>query len=301
MASEHYKLNSITQMHEAYGLEKPKNPLISIVDMKDYVMKDEWLNIKYTNSFYYISLKDSSCGLEYGRNTYDFEEGVMSFMAPDQVYSVTSVPKRKIEGWMLFFHPELIRNTPLANIMNNYGFFSYGVHEALHLSEQEQKTITDCVKMIDEEIQERIDRHSNKVIVSSLELLLNLCTRFYERQFNTRASENKDVLSIVENSLKEFYGGENFKRTGLPSVGYLAEKVNLSSGYLSDLLRNETGKSAKEHINLFLIEKAKNILLNSKSTVSEIAYDLGFEYPQHFSKMFKKKTGMSPGAYRNLN
>lgn len=288
-------------MHEAYGLEKPKNPLISIIDMENYVVRDEWLNKKYTNSFYYISLKDSSCGLEYGRNTYDFEEGVMSFMAPDQVYSVTGMPEKKIEGWMLFFHPELIRNTPLATIMNDYGFFSYDVHEALHLSEQEQNTITDCVKMIDEEIQERIDKHSNKVIVSGLELLLNLCSRFYERQFNTRASSNKDVLSIVENALKAYYGSENYRKTGLPTVGYLAEKVNLSSGYLSDLLRNETGKSAKEHINLFLVNKAKTILLNSRSTVSEIAYDLGFEYPQHFSKMFKSKTGMSPGAYRNLN
>ncbi len=301
MSDEYFKLNTITEMHEAYGLKKPKNPLISILNMEDYMVKEEWLNLKYINSFYYISLKDSSCGLDYGRNTYDFEEGVMSFMAPGQVYSVTSKPKKKIKGWILFFHPELIRNTFLGTVMNQYNFFSYDVHEALHLSELEQNTISDCIKVINDEIHERIDKHSNRVIVSSLELLLNLSTRFYERQFNTRSSTNKDILSIVENSLKEFYSSENYKRVGLPTVGYLAKKVNLSSGYLSDLLRNETGKSAKEHINLFLVEKAKIILLNSKLTVSEIAYDLGFEYSQHFSKMFKIKTGMSPGKYRNLN
>ncbi|NER14873.1 helix-turn-helix domain-containing protein [Leptobacterium flavescens] len=296
-----HELKSISQIHQAYDLEKPKNPLISIIDMANYVVKDEWINVRFTNSFYYISLKDGSCGLEYGRNTYDFEDGVMSFMAPGQVFSVTSKPEREIHGWMLYFHPELIRNTPLAKTIDDYNFFSYSVHEALHLSDQEQKTITDCVKMIEEEIRERIDKHSRKVIASGLEFLLNFCSRFYERQFNTRASTNKDVLSVVETALKEYYSPENYQRSGLPTVGYLAEKANLSPGYLSDLLRNETGKSAKEHIHLFLIEKAKTILLNSRSTVSEIAYDLGFEYPQHFSKMFKTKTGMSPGVYRNLN
>ncbi|MCY4298999.1 MAG: helix-turn-helix transcriptional regulator [Flavobacteriaceae bacterium] len=292
------EIKSINQIHQAYGLDKPTNPLISIIDMKHFVVKDEWLNVKYTNSFYCVFLKDGSCGLDYGRNTYDFDEGVLSFMAPGQVYSVKSKPNREIKGWMLYFHPELIRNTTLGKEIDRYGFFSYQVHEALHLSQQEQSAITDCIKVIKQEILERIDRHSNTVVVSALGLLLNLCRRFYERQFNTRSSSNKDVLSQVESSLKDFYHSD---QGGLPTVSYLAKKVHLSPGYLSDLLRNETGKSAKEHINLFIIDKAKTVLLNSNATVSEIAFGLGYEYPQHFSKIFKLKTGMSPGSYRKVN
>ena len=297
----HIQLKSIDEVHTAYNIDKPKNPLISIIDLKHYVVKEEWLNIKFTNSFYNISLKDSSCGLEYGRNTYDFQDGVLSFMAPGQVYSVSSKPEREIKGWMLVFHPELIRNSSLGKQIHQYNFFSYDVHEALHLSEQEQKTLTDCVTMIDTEIKERIDKHSNKVIISGLELLLNLCTRFYERQFTTRTAKNKDILSLVENNLKSYYKNANSKSLGLPTVKYLAEKVNLSPGYLSDLLRNETGRSAKEHILEFIVNQAKNKLLGSSYSVSEIAYDLGFEYPQHFSKVFKSKTGISPSEYRLSN
>lgn len=296
----HVHIESISQIHQAMGLGKPKNPLISIMDMGRFVMKDEWVNNKYTSSLYTITLKDDSCGLEYGRNTYDFQEGVMSFIAPNQVYRITHKPQQKVKGWMLNFHPELIRNSSLSAKMNTYNFFDYDVHEALHLSEQEQQTITDCIRILDEEIQERIDRHSNQVIVSGLEFFFNFCTRFYERQFTTRSAKSKDVLSKVERLLKDFYA-ENSPHTGLPTVKYLASQVNLSAGYLSDLLKNETGKTAKDHINFYLIEKAKNILLASPLSVSEIAYDLGFEYSQHFSKMFKAKTGMSPSEYRNLN
>ena len=294
-------VESITQIHQAMGLEKPKNPLISIMDMADFKVRNEMLNLKFTSELYTITLKDAGCGLDYGRNTYDFQEGVMSFIAPHQVYSIRSKPEQDINGWMLNFHPELIRGTALGNKMEQYNFFSYDVHEALHLSDQEQNTVTDCIRMIDEEIKERIDRHSTNVIASGLEFFFNFCTRFYERQFNTRASQNKNALSKVESLLKQYYATSAFKNIGLPTVSYLADNVNLSAGYLSDLLKNETGKSAKEHINLYLIERAKNVLLSGDSSVSEVAYDLGFEYPQHFSKMFKTKTGMSPSEYRNLN
>lgn len=294
-------IESISQVHEALGLDKPKNPLISIMDMGVFKMKDEWVNNKYVSDLYTITLKDASCGMEYGRNTYDFQEGVMSFIAPGQVYTITSKPNQKINGWMLNFHPELIRSALLGKKMEDYNFFSYDVYEALHLSEQEQNTVTDCINMINEEIQERIDKHSTSVIVSGLEFFFNFCTRFYERQFNTRTSGNKDILSKVETLLKEYYASSIYQNVGLPTVSYLAENVNLSAGYLSDLLKTETGKTAKEHINLYLIERAKNVLLGSELSVSEIAYDLGFEYPQHFSKMFKTKTGMSPSEYRNRN
>ncbi|WP_196889193.1 helix-turn-helix domain-containing protein [Aureivirga sp. CE67] len=295
-----FHIELLSQIHNALDLEKPKNPLISVIDMSKFKVKDTWIDIKYSSSLYTITLKDESCGMEYGRNTYDFQEGVMSFIAPEQVFRIKTKPYQKINGWMLNFHPELIRNTALGMKMNQLNFFSYNTHEALHLSEQEQETVTNCIKMIDSEIQERIDRHSNSVIVSSLELFFNYCIRFYERQFHTRASENKDILSKVEFLLKQYYS-KDIRLKGLPTVSYLAENVNLSPGYLSDLLKNETGKSAKEHINLHLIEKAKIILLNSNLSVSEIAYDLGFEYPQHFSKMFKSKTGMSPTQYRNVS
>ena len=295
------KLNSISDIHKSYGLAPPVNPLISIIDMKDYVVKEEWIGMKFINGFYIISMKDGGCGLEYGRNTYDFEEGVMSFMAPDQVFSVSEKPKRAIKGWVLYIHPDLIRNTDLGMKIDNYNFFSYDVHEALHLSEQEQKTITDCINIIDQEIKERIDKHNRNVVTSGLTFLLNFCNRFYERQFNTRAVENKDVLAKVEQCLKHYYSSDNIKRSGLPNVKYLAERVNLSSGYLSDLLKADTGKTAKDHINLFLVNKAKAMLLNGNNSVSEVAYNLGFEYPQHFSKMFKIKTGMSPSEYRMLS
>ncbi|BDD06636.1 helix-turn-helix domain-containing protein [Aureibacter tunicatorum] len=296
----HIEIESINQVHESLELDKPQNPLITVIDMKDYKVKKEWINQKYVNTLYSISMKDGSCGLEYGRNTYDFADGVMSFMAPGQVFSFSN--KDNATGWMLLFHPELIRNTLLGDKIHQYNFFSYDVHEALHLSADEQKTVTDCMRIVENEAVSRIDKHSNSVIVSGLEFLLNFCNRFYERQFNTRSSENRDVLTKVEGLLKTYYHMDILSKSGLPTVAFLAEKINLSPGYLSDLLKSETGKTAKEHIDFYLINKAKFKLLNSASSISEIAYDLGFEYPQHFSKLFKNKTGYSPKEFRtNLN
>lgn len=296
----HIAIESISQIHKAMGLAPPSHPLISIMDMGLFQVKENWINNKYISSLYTITLKDASCGMEYGRNTYDFQEGVISFIAPQQVFSLTNKPHQKINGWMLNFHPELIRNTSLGEKMHQYNFFSYDVYEALHLSLQEQAILTDCISILDQEIHKRIDRHSQGVIVSGLEFFFNFCTRFYERQFHTRSSKNKDILSKVESSLRQYYTN-GLHLQGLPTVKYLAQQVNLSPGYLSDLLKSETGKTAKEHINFHLIEKAKTILLATSSSISEIAYDLGFEYPQHFSKMFKLKTGMSPTQYRILN
>ncbi len=238
----------------------------------------------------------------YGRNRYDFDEGVMIFTAPNQVQQVTKAQKlNEIKGWMLFFHPDLIRNTSLRKNIDNYKFFDYDVHEALHLSDAEQQTITECVNMIKQEISERIDNHSQSVIASSLELLLNLSNRYYERQFTTRKNNNSDTVTKIEKLLKEYFKSDELKNAGLPTVKYLADNVHLSASYLSDLLKKETGMNTQDHIHYYLIEEAKNILLNTNNSVSEVAYALGFEYPQYFSKLFKLKTGKTPVEYRTLN
>ncbi len=301
MSEEILKIKSISQLHEMLGFDKPKHPLISVIDAKQLVITEDMLNVKVSANFFYIGLKSSDCGMRYGRHHYDFEEGVLAFSAPNQVYSVTSTSDfDEDEGWLLYFHPDLIRSTPLGENIDDYSFFSYDVHEALHLSDKEKQTLHDAVDRIREEYNERIDNHSQRVIVSSLELLLNYCLRFYERQFNTRTAQNKDIVTRVEDTLKDYYKTGQLIEYGPPSIHYLAEKVHLSPSYLSDLLKKETGRSAKDHINDFLIEKAKNMLLSSEDSVSEIAYSLGFNYPHYFSRLFKNKTGFTPQKYREV-
>jgi AraC-like DNA-binding protein len=284
------------------GFEKPTHPLISIIDVSEFEIREEHLGMKITTGLYSIGMKDKSCGLQYGRNTYDFDEGVLYFTGPNQLQTVTNTQKKnEIEGWILSFHPDLIRNTSLGKTIDSYNFFEYDVYEALHLSETEQKTITDLVELIKVEISERIDNHSQNVIVSYLELLLNLSKRYYERQFNTRSAEHSDVVSQFQYSLKEYYENGLFREQGTPPIEYFSEKTLLSANYLSDLLKKETGFSAKDQINNFIIEKAKTLLLSETDSVSGIAYTLGFNYPHYFSRMFKSKTGMTPQEYRQLN
>ena len=302
MADDIVYIKSISQLHELGGLDKPTHPLISIIDVAGVEIPEEYVGIRTISSMYSIGMKDKSCGLQYGRNTYDFDEGVLYFAAPDQVQTITSAQKRnEINGWMIHFHPDLIRNTPLGKTIDTYKFFSYDVHEALHLSEAEQKTITDCVNLIKSELSERIDDHSQIVISSSLELLLNLSQRYYQRQFNTRSAQNTDVLQQFQSSLKDYYENGLFSERGVPSIEYFSDKVNLSANYLSDLLKKETGYSAKDQINNFIVEKAKTLLLSESDSVSGIAYTLGFNYPHYFSRMFKSKTVMTPQEYRQLN
>lgn len=204
-------------------------------------------------------------------------------------------------GWGLFFHPDLLRGTSLGTKMKDYTFFSYETSEALHMSDKEKEILYDCIQKIETELRENIDNHSQTLIVSNIELLLNYCQRYYGRQFITRNNFNRDILSQVENILRKYFNSEDLKKNGLPSVSYLADKVNLSPNYLSDLLKKETGMNAKDHIHHHLIEEAKNILLGTNKSISEIAYELGFEYPQYFSKLFKQKTGNTPQEFRNLN
>jgi YesN/AraC family two-component response regulator len=223
------------------------------------------------------------------------------FTAPHQVMGTSGEVDPNDNGWMLFFHPDLIRKSHLGQHIDEYTFFSYEANEALHLSDEEEETLEQVISKIQKEYTERIDDFSQRVMVSSLELLLNYCSRFYQRQFNTRTNQSSDVVNQVDGYIKKYFDDQLQLTEGLPSVQYFAEKVNLSANYLSDLLRKETGRALKDHINDFLIDKAKTILLNSNLSVSEIAYDLGFNYPHYFSRLFKAKTGVSPQGYRNLN
>jgi AraC-like DNA-binding protein len=293
---------SISQFHEIFGLDKPTHPLISIFDVSKYEISPQFVGVKFTSGLYTVALKDKSCGLQYGRNVYDFDEGVLMFTGPNQVHSVSKSQKiGEINGWMLFFHPDLIRNTSLGQTIEDYKFFSYDIHEALHLSETEQKTITDCKAMVQNEILERIDNHSQTVIASSLELLLNLSRRYYERQFNTRSAQNSDVVSQFNTLLNSYFKNGKFAESGIPSTEYFSNQIRLSGNYLSDLLKKETGYPLKDNVNNFIIEKAKTLLLSKLETVSGVAYTLGFNYPHYFSRLFKSKTGLTPQEYRSLN
>lgn len=302
---ESYQINSISQAHQAMGLPKPKHPLVSLVKTADFRPTVDFRGLKVVNNLYEITLKQLGCGnLTYGKNSYDYEEGTLVFTSPGQVTIFEGEMPSDSEtnnGWTLAFHPDLIRKSSLADKMSNYAFFNYEVNEALHLSNEELDTIEDLLGKIVKEYSQNLDKHSQNLIISNIELLLDYCTRFYDRQFYTRSNLNLDYVSKFEKLLKKYYESEVVDEKGLPNVKYLAGELNFSSSYLSDLLKKETGKTAQEHIHLFVIEKAKNKLLNSNNSISEIGYSLGFEYPQHFSNLFKSKTGFSPSDYRNLN
>lgn len=291
---------SISEFRDRYALGKPSHPLITIIDTSQWEIGKEWVGVKCTSDLYMIAIKDKDCGMDYGRQSYDFQDGVMTFLAPNQVVAMTKEQKiGDINGWAIFFHPDLIRNMPLGDKIDDYKFFSYDVHEALHLSEAEEQTVIECIHLIRKELEERIDNHSQTVISSTLELILNFANRFYERQFNTRSAHNSDVYSKFEKSLKAYYADGKLLTDGIPSVEYFAEQTNLSPNYLSDLLKKQTGKSAKDHINSFVVDKAKTLLLKNNNSVSEIAYSLGFNYPHYFSRLFKSKTGMTPQDFRH--
>ncbi|MCB0785479.1 MAG: helix-turn-helix transcriptional regulator [Flavobacteriales bacterium] len=298
--SQFVRHRTVTELSRYMGFGEPEHPLITIIDVSRLAYGPEAVGVKFTSDLYCIALKDSSCGMDYGRNSYDFDGGVLIFTAPDQVITL-SRPQAlgERQGWMLYFHPDLVRGLPLGDRMDGFSFFSYDVHEALHLSGKEQQMATACVDTIRQELEQRIDGHSRKVIVSAIELLLNYSSRFYERQFHTRSTQSRDVVSTVERLLKDYYNEGGFVASGPPSIAYLASACALSPSYLSDLLRNETGRSAKDHINDFIVEKAKDLLLSTNEPVSGIAYTLGFNYPHYFSRLFKSRTGVTPKDFRN--
>ena len=293
---------SITEIRSVFGLSKSTHPLITILDTQKIAYGEETIGRRFSSDLYCIALKDSSCGIDYGRNSYDFDDGVLIFTAPKQVITVTKPQElNQVKGWMLYFHPDLIRNTLLGSKIDSHNFFNYEVNEALHLSESEQHTLNQIVQLIQDEIKERIDNHSQQVLVLNIDLLLNYSKRFYERQFNTRSATNIDIVSKVERLLKEYYSDNQLIEKGQPTIQYLADNCHLSASYLSDLLTKETGRSAKDHINDFLVDKAKRLLLSSTDSISGIAFTLGFNYPHYFGRLFKQKTGKTPKEFRQLN
>jgi AraC family transcriptional regulator, transcriptional activator of pobA len=291
-------VNSVSELHRLLSLPKPLHPLVTLINHSDVKVLDHENKERLILNFYNISIKKSFQGqMKYGKNYYDFDEGTMSFVSPNQVIGIDDDEDRNKNGWSLLFHPDLIRNYPLGKTIKNYGFFSYEVNEALHLSEQEETMIDNLVRNIEVEYKSRIDNYSSDVIVSNLELLLNYCNRFYNRQFVTRKVANNDLLMKFEHILSKYF--EDSDKTSLPTVQNLAKELNISTSYLSDMLRTVTGQNAQQHIHNKLIEKAKDILTTTNLSVSEIAYQLGFEYPQSFNKLFKSKTDLTPLEFRN--
>lgn len=297
------KIDTISQVHDFFQLSKPLHPLVSVLPITDEMTNYDYGDYFYSFGFYQISLKSGISGsLSYGRNSYDFQEGTMTFMKPNQAIKVENSQEYKgASGWTLLFHADLISKSELGKIISNYSFFSYETNEALHLSDEEKKSLSQLVKKIEKEYNQNIDKHSQELIISNIDLLLKYCKRYYDRQFFTRTNLNKDFVTKFESVLLNYFSTEKAKEFGVLTVNYCAKEMNMSANYLGDLLKNETGISAKEHIQSFLIEKAKNKILTSNMSISEIAYDFGFEYPQSFNKLFKSKTGLTPTEYRSLN
>lgn len=296
-----YKVETITDLSLMLKIGKPRHPLVNFIDFSEPEVEMIKEKCRVVSNFYTVYLKGDLCkNLKYGRQVYDFEEGTVVCIAPHQVYeAVPTVHKEKAnKGWGLFFHPDLILGTTLADKIAKYSFFNYSSKEALHISYKEKEIIRDIVEKIDIELNQNIDKHTQQLIVSNIELLLNYLLRFYDRQFITRIKPNKDILVRLENYLDHYLKSGEIQVEGMPTVKSCAAHLNLSPNYLSDLLRKETGKSTQEHIHLKLIDHAKNLLLSTTKSVSEIAYSLGCGSPQYFSKLFKNKTGVSPLKYR---
>lgn len=297
------KIKSITEVNQLIGLPKPLHPLITIIrkwpqtEFKNY-------NIKITSELYTLSLKGKmgAAAFQYGRSSYDFEEGTLVFMAPNQMISFSEPMQESDDsGWTIFFHPDLIRKSELGKKIREYSFFDYDINHALHISELEKETLRQLVERIEYELQRNVDKHSQDLIIANLDTILKYCLRYYERQFYTRTNQNKDIIIRFEAFLKAYFDSENLANHGMPTLTQCGQALSISGSYLSDLLRIETGRSAKDHIHGYLIEKAKTQLLNSSHSINEVAFGLGFKYPQHFSKLFKSKTGINPTEYRSLN
>ncbi len=291
-------INSITELHRILNIESPTNPLITLIDHSQEMPQPDFENDKMVLNFYNVTMKRSFKGqLKYGKSHYDFDEGTMSFLAPNQVLWIEEQGERNDDGWSLLFHSDLIANYNLAKNIKNYGFFSYEVNEALHLSEKEEQKIENLVQNIQQEINSGIDIYSQDVIVANLELLLNYCNRFYGRQFITRKMASNDLLVNFENVLEKFF--DKNTEENLPTVKSIADELNVSPSYLSDMLRTITGQNTQQHIHSKLIEKAKEYLTTTTQSVSEIAFQLGFEHPQSFNRLFKNKMKVTPLQFRS--
>ena len=296
--SEILHIKTLSQYYTAAGWGKPRHPLISIYPFKDAPKIDVPENIKFTLSYYVVTIKyQCSCKSQYGQTSYDYDEGVMGFTAPNQVMGIDKNFELPTSGWCLMFHPDLIRHSSLLQKIKGYHFFDYEVNEALILSEEEERDIEELLQKIRQELYRPVDNFSHDVLIAQLELLLTYCNRFYNRQFITRKPLSHDLLSRFEMLLKDYFS-DTHAQEGLPTVGYFAEKLNLSPKYFSDMLKQLTGYTAQQHIHQKLIDKAKEKLSVTTLSVSEIAYALGFEHAPSFSKFFKAKTQQSPLEFR---
>lgn len=291
-------LDTIHDFNSGLGVET-LHPSISVVNFSEVKPATTVLR---RFGFYYIVFKGDNCDiLKYGRHTYDYQEGTLVFIAPGQVAgNENGTEFIQLSGWGLCFHPDLLRGTALGQRMKDYTFFSYEANESLHMSDREKQIILGCFQEIREELTHSVDKHSKSILVANLEVFLNHCLRFYDRQFITREDANKDALSRFEQLLDAYFESDKPQMVGLPSVQHFAEQLHLSANYFGDLIKKETGKSAQEYIQLKTIDKAKDKLYNPEKSVNEVAYELGFKYPHHFSRMFKKVVGCSPTDYRMM-
>jgi AraC family transcriptional activator of pobA len=299
-----FRFSTITEYHRAAGLPKPAHPLISVVHMDDITLPIAEIPFSLIFDFYSISLKKMQhAKFKYGQQAGDFDEGVLFFMAPGQLFGIDSVVNiaeaKRPEGWMILIHPDFLWNTPLAKTIKQYEFFNYSVYEALYLSDKEENMLTAIAQNIEQEYHANIDRFSQNVIIAQLELLLTYSERFYQRQFITRKIASHELLTRLEDYLSNYFNSGALAKRGLPSVTHIAETLNISPGYLSGLLKSLTGQNTQQHLHNKLIELAKEKLSTTNLSVSEIAYELGFEHLQSFSKLFKTKTSLSPMEFRH--
>jgi AraC-like DNA-binding protein len=293
------RMDTVRQYNDEVGVDT-LHPLVSVVN---FSASPTIIHYKHYMGVYAVFFKNVKCGnMTYGCQNYDYEDGTMVFVSPGQVYGIDSkgIPVNP-SGYALIFHPDLLKGTHLGKTIRDYSFFSYEVNEALHLSKKERKTILDLLEKIASEIEQNIDKHSKTLIVSSIELFLNYCMRFYDRQFITRSHVNKDILVRFENILIDFFRSGKAAELGLPSVAYCAEQLHLSPNYFGDLIKKETGSTAHDYVQSKMIDEAKTYIFDRSKTFSEIANNLGFKYQQHFTRVFKQKTGMTPNQYRALN
>ena len=297
---DNIKRFEIISDYNAFNNNETLHPLVSVVDLSKASPRQA-SNMYF--GFYAIFLKEVNCGdLRYGKNTYDYQEGTLVFIAPGQVIRVENKGEPyQPKGYALVFHPELIHGTSLGRHIHDYTFFGYQSNEALHISERERKIILECFAKIKYELEHAIDTHSKRLIVSNIEMVLNYCVRFYDRQFITRDNVHKGILEKFGNLLHEYFQSERPQTIGLPSVAWCASELNLSANYFGDLIKKETGKTAQEYIQSKVIDVAKEKIFDQSKSISQIAHELGFKYPQHFTRLFKQRVGQSPNEYRMLN
>lgn len=294
------KLESVTQFNSKRG-QDTLHPLVSVLDQSK---STSITSNRYLSELYIIFLKDVHCeDMKYGRSHYDYQEETLIFVAPNQTFGFDLPEKTLIQpnGWALVFHPDFIRGTALGRRIQDYHFFSYGVQEALHISKREKSIIIECFNKIQYELEQSIDKHSKSLIINNIEMVLNYSVRFYDRQFITRENANKDILTKFEQLLNEYFQSEKPQNIGLPSVGYCAEQFNLSANYFGDLVKKEIGISVQEYIHNKIIDLAKQRVFEKNKSISEIAYELGFKYPQYFTRLFKQKVGFTPNEYRIIS